>query len=85
VITEESGIAKGIRRVVAVTGNEAHEISRTAITLETNLSAIERKTGKDKDSAMKTFSTVRVFCLTYGGLFIFMFLLSRYSLPLIFR
>ena len=84
-ITEESGIAKGIRRVVAVTGNEAHEISRTAITLEAKLTAIERKTGKDKDSAMKTFSTVRVFCLTYGGLFIFLFLLSRYSLPLIFR
>jgi len=58
VITEESGIAKGIRRVVAVTGNEAHEISRTATTLEAELTAIERKSGKDKDSAMKTFSTV---------------------------
>jgi alanyl-tRNA synthetase len=30
VLTEESGIAKGIRRIVAVTGNEAHEVQRIA-------------------------------------------------------
>jgi hypothetical protein len=59
VITEESGIAKGIRRVVAVTGTEAQEVARTATTLEANLVAIEKTTGKDKDSAMKAFSTVR--------------------------
>lgn len=60
IITEECGIAKGIRRVIAVTGAEAQEVSRTAATLEADLVAIEKKTGKkDKDSAMKVFSTVR--------------------------
>ncbi|CDR44690.1 CYFA0S15e01530g1_1 [Cyberlindnera fabianii] len=37
VITEESGIAKGIRRVVAVTGSEAHEVQRIASEFEHEL------------------------------------------------
>lgn len=85
VITEESGIAKGIRRIVAVTGSEAQEVSRIATALEADLVAIERKNGKEKDSAMKIFSTVRVFRLTYGGWFTFPFLLNRCLLPPIFR
>lgn len=58
IITEESGIAKGIRRVIAVTGVEAQEVTRTAVMLEAELAAIARKSGKEKDSAMKVFSTV---------------------------
>lgn len=60
IITEESGIAKGIRRVIAVTGTEAQEVTRTAVALEAELAAIERKSGKEKDAAMKVFSTVSI-------------------------
>ncbi|CAE6448690.1 unnamed protein product [Rhizoctonia solani] len=42
VITEESGIAKGIRRVIAVTGHEAAEVTRVADSLKTRLDALER-------------------------------------------
>ncbi|ODV77334.1 alanyl-tRNA synthetase, cytoplasmic [Suhomyces tanzawaensis NRRL Y-17324] len=37
VVIEESGIAKGIRRIVAVTGNEAHEVQRIAKDFDTEL------------------------------------------------
>jgi len=37
VIVEESGIAKGIRRIIAVTGNEAHEVQRIASEFEHEL------------------------------------------------
>ncbi|CCE81569.1 Piso0_002228 [Millerozyma farinosa CBS 7064] len=37
VIIEESGIAKGIRRIVAVTGNEAYEVQRVAADFEDEL------------------------------------------------
>ncbi|KAG0221416.1 Alanine--tRNA ligase [Mortierella sp. GBA43] len=37
VITEESGIAKGIRRIVAVTGEEAHQAERIANEFEAKL------------------------------------------------
>ncbi|KAH9485322.1 Alanine--tRNA ligase [Psilocybe cubensis] len=56
VITEESGIAKGIRRIVAVTGHEAQEVSRLARSLEERLDALEASTGKEKDSGLKAFS-----------------------------
>lgn len=42
VITEESGIAKGIRRIIAVTGHEAAEVTRVADSLKTRLEALER-------------------------------------------
>ncbi|KAF8322263.1 hypothetical protein DL93DRAFT_2072161 [Clavulina sp. PMI_390] len=58
IITEEAGIAKGIRRVIAVTGTEAADVTRTAVALEAELAAIEKKSGKEKDAAMKQFSTV---------------------------
>jgi alanyl-tRNA synthetase len=57
VITEESGIAKGIRRIVAVTGHEAHEGARVAAALRARLEAIERMEGKEKDLALKAFTT----------------------------
>ncbi|KAG5646319.1 hypothetical protein DXG03_003916 [Asterophora parasitica] len=56
VITEESGIAKGIRRVVAVTGNEAHAVTRTADALTVRLDALEHISGKEKDLALKALS-----------------------------
>jgi alanyl-tRNA synthetase len=58
VITEESSIAKGIRRVVAVTGHEANDISRQANEIERRLTKIEGMQGKEKDAAMKPFLTV---------------------------
>lgn len=42
VIIEESGIAKGIRRVVAVTGSDAHEIQRVAKAWEEKIEELER-------------------------------------------
>ncbi|KIM45032.1 hypothetical protein M413DRAFT_441675 [Hebeloma cylindrosporum] len=56
VITEESGIAKGIRRIVAVTGHEAHDVTRLAQSLGEKLDTLEASTGKTKDSGLKAFS-----------------------------
>lgn len=42
VIIEESGIAKGIRRIVAVTGSDAHEIQRLAKAWEEKIDELER-------------------------------------------
>jgi alanyl-tRNA synthetase len=55
VILEESSIAKGIRRVVAVTGHEAAEVSRKAAEFETKLERIANLDGKDKEAALKPF------------------------------
>jgi alanyl-tRNA synthetase len=59
VITEESGIAKGIRRITAVTGPEAQDVTRLAQTLTARLDAIETMTGKEKDAGLKAFNFVR--------------------------
>ncbi|KAL1751671.1 tRNA synthetases class II (A)-domain-containing protein [Schizophyllum commune] len=56
VITEESGIAKGIRRIVAVTGHEAAEATRLADALQAKLDQIEKMTGKEADAALKAFT-----------------------------
>jgi alanyl-tRNA synthetase len=58
VITEESSIAKGIRRVVAVTGHEAHEVSRKGAEFQKRLDAMQGLQGKEKEAAMKPFLTV---------------------------
>lgn len=58
VITEESGIAKGIRRIVAVTGHEAQNVTRTARELKEKLDMIEQLAGKEKDTALKAFGVV---------------------------
>lgn len=61
VITEESGIAKGIRRIVAVTGHEAHEVGRIADLLKAKLDGLERMSGKEKDVGLKALSVVSQF------------------------
>ncbi|KAK9240177.1 tRNA synthetases class II (A)-domain-containing protein [Lipomyces kononenkoae] len=45
IIVEESGIAKGIRRIVAVTGNEAHDVQRIAADWYVKLDNLERMAG----------------------------------------
>ncbi|KAL0947111.1 hypothetical protein HGRIS_013246 [Hohenbuehelia grisea] len=56
VITEESGIAKGIRRITAVTGHEAHDVTRAADALEARLQQLQGMSGKEKDTGLKAFS-----------------------------
>lgn len=58
VITEESSIAKGIRRIVAVTGQEAHEASRGASEFSKRLDWIDTLTGKEKDAQLKPYLAV---------------------------
>ncbi|SGY99551.1 BQ5605_C034g11290 [Microbotryum silenes-dioicae] len=57
VLMEEAGIAKGIRRVIAVTGEEAHQASRLANETEAKYASIEKLSGKARDSALKSFET----------------------------
>jgi alanyl-tRNA synthetase len=59
VIIEESGIAKGIRRIVGVTGHEAQNVIRIAEALKMKLDALEITSGKEKDAGLKAFSVVR--------------------------
>ncbi|CAL1705403.1 unnamed protein product [Somion occarium] len=60
VITEESGIAKGIRRIIAVTGNEAKEVRREkdaalkAYTVELNQADISLLQKKDLQDRLST-------------------------------
>ncbi|KAH9949608.1 tRNA synthetases class II (A)-domain-containing protein [Amylocystis lapponica] len=56
IIVEESGIAKGIRRIVAVTGHEAAEAHRKADHLVAKLDRIEAMTGNDKDAGLKSYT-----------------------------
>jgi len=58
VITEESGIAKGVRRITAVTDEEARGITRRAIGLQEKLDSLERLDGKEKDAGLKSFGVV---------------------------
>jgi alanyl-tRNA synthetase len=60
VITEESGIAKGIRRIIAVTGYEAAEVEGMAVELQTELASVIHLKGKEKENAMKQFSVVSI-------------------------
>lgn len=71
VVVEESGIAKGIRRIVAVTGQEAHDVTQLADTFRDRLNNLERLSGKEKDANLKAFAVVRNFptqivhCITH--------------------
>lgn len=55
VILEENGIAKGIRRIIAVTGEEAHEAQRVAREFSERLDRFERmELGPQKEQEAKT-------------------------------
>ena len=55
VIIEENGIAKGIRRIVAVTGEDAHNVQRLAADFSERLDRLERMPyGPVKDQEIKT-------------------------------
>ncbi|KAI8980149.1 tRNA synthetases class II (A)-domain-containing protein [Trametes punicea] len=56
VVTEESGIAKGIRRVVAVTGHEAAEARRLGESFTAQLNRIETLPDAEKDAALKSYT-----------------------------
>lgn len=62
VITEEGSIAKGIRRVVAVTGHDAYEVQRKGKEFDSKLETIKGLQGKAKEAAMKPFLTVSYYC-----------------------
>jgi alanyl-tRNA synthetase len=54
IILEESGIAKGIRRIVAVTGQDAFEVERQASDFEQRLEHLERMSfGPEKEALAK--------------------------------
>jgi alanyl-tRNA synthetase len=58
VIVEESGIAKGIRRIVAYTGDAAHEAQRVAADFAKRIEAIERLPhGPEKEQETKNTQT----------------------------
>ncbi len=48
VIVEESGIAKGIRRIIAVTGQEAYNVQRVATEFADEISRLERMPNSSK-------------------------------------
>ncbi|KAL9130509.1 MAG: hypothetical protein Q9217_001329 [Psora testacea] len=55
VIIEENGIAKGIRRIIAVTGEDAHAVQRLASDFSDRLGTLERMPyGPDKEQEVKT-------------------------------
>lgn len=57
VIVEESGIAKGIRRIIAYTGEAAHKVQREATEFSKTLDELEAMTfGPEKEVKMKTVS-----------------------------
>jgi alanyl-tRNA synthetase len=57
VILEESGIAKGIRRIIAVTGEDAHAVQRVAEEFSERLSQLEKMPfGPEKEQNVKATS-----------------------------
>jgi alanyl-tRNA synthetase len=55
VIVEESGIAKGIRRIIAYTGDAAHEVQRLALDFGKRIETLEKMPhGPEKEAQVKT-------------------------------
>ncbi len=58
IIIEENGIAKGIRRIIAFTGEDAHRVQREADEFSERLTRLERmQHGPDKEQQVKTTQT----------------------------
>ncbi|KAG8809492.1 Alanine--tRNA ligase, partial [Serendipita sp. 399] len=55
-IMEESGIAKGIRRVIAVTGAEARDAMKTAEVFESRFATVQAMAGREKDEGFKALT-----------------------------
>lgn len=58
VIIEESGIAKGIRRITAITGQEAQEATRVANEFKSRLDVLDTSSGNEKDAGLKALTVV---------------------------
>ena len=59
VVIEELGIAKGIRRVTALTGTKARDANDIAKEAAEELEHIKTLKGKEKEKAAKGYLTVR--------------------------
>ena len=58
IIIEENGIAKGIRRIIAVTGEDAHTVQRIALEFSDRLATLERMAhGPAKEQEIKITQT----------------------------
>ncbi|KAI9813143.1 MAG: Alanine--tRNA ligase [Pycnora praestabilis] len=58
IILEESGIAKGIRRIIAVTGEAAHNVQREAEDFSSRLTTLENMPhGPEKEAQVKATTT----------------------------
>lgn len=55
---EEAGIAKGIRRIIAVTGEEAKFASLKATETEAVFQKLVKLAGKEQDKALKLYEPV---------------------------
>lgn len=67
VVIEESGIAKGIRRITAVTGHEAAEARRLADAFTARLNQLDSMSGPEKDAGLKSYTVVRAMrCIRMG-------------------
>lgn len=66
VVTEESGIAKGIRRITAVTGHEAAEARRLADAFTARLNRLDNMSGPEKDAGLKSYTVVRSMLCPHG-------------------
>ena len=55
IILEESGIAKGIRRIIAVTGEDAHKVQRVASLFSEKITKLEKmQHGAEKEAEVKS-------------------------------
>jgi len=66
-ILEESSISKGIRRIIAVTGEEAYLFHRVADELQKKISSMEKLSGNNLSSAIKNLAKVFIFILKRLG------------------
>lgn len=66
VLIEESGIAKGIRRIVAVTGEDARTVTQQANDLGLRLTKILELPIKEREQALKLFSVVRSLSFSFS-------------------